>query len=103
MVVMSQSARLHAEGPSAEARWGRCRGRARVPTMRNRLVALVIAAPLLAACGGGGSPSAGGADAPPWGLDSVAIPVDKASIIAAFEALPAEVAGLQRTRVDRCR
>lgn len=71
-----------------------------MPTTRNRLVALVVAGPLLAACGGGGSPSAGGADAPPWGLDSVAIPGDKASIIAAFEALPAEVAGLQRTRVE---
>lgn len=63
--------------------------------MRNRLMALAVTTSILAACDGDGSRSPESAEAPPWGLDSVAMPVDKASIIAVFDAFPAEVAGLR--------
>ena len=66
--------------------------------MRSRLMALAVTASFLATCDGDGSRSAEGA--PPWGLDSVVMPVAKASIVAIFEAFPVEVAGLRRTRVE---
>ena len=52
---------------------------------------------MLAACGGTGEEKAEG---PPWGLDSVALPADAASVVAALETLPQEVGGLARSASD---
>jgi len=62
---------------------------------RSGILAFLFVVIVAAACGG----EEGKAEAPPWGLDTVVLPSDEASLRAFAEALPAEVAG--RALADR--